>query len=73
MTTRKTRDVTSSLKRKGFEQSEGDHAFFTYYRLEEDVGPVDYNHVEGKHVGKLKVRYRNVGRLLPREIPIEDE
>jgi hypothetical protein len=24
--------VTSSLKRKGFEQSDGDHAFFTYYR-----------------------------------------
>jgi hypothetical protein len=42
-------------------------------RFEEDARPVDYNHVEGRHVGKLKVRYRNVGRLLPREIPIEDE
>jgi hypothetical protein len=42
-------------------------------RLEEDAGPMEYNHVEGRHVGKLKVRYRNVGRLLPREIAIEDE
>ena len=42
-------------------------------RLEEDTGPMEYNHVEGRHVTKLKVLYRNVGRLLPREIPIEDE
>jgi len=32
MTTRKTRDVTAALRKKGFEQSEGDHSFFTYYR-----------------------------------------
>lgn len=32
MTTRKVRDVTSSLVKKGFERSEGDHVFFTYYR-----------------------------------------
>ncbi len=24
--------MTSSLRRKGFEQSEGDHSYFTYYR-----------------------------------------
>lgn len=42
-------------------------------RLEEDPDPVDYNHVKAKHVGTLKVRYRNVGRLLPRNIPLEDE
>ncbi len=32
MTTRKARDVTAALRKKGFEQSEGDHSFFTYYR-----------------------------------------
>ena len=41
--------------------------------FEEDTGPVDYNHVELKHVRALKVRYTNVGRLLPRCIPLEDE
>lgn len=42
-------------------------------RLDEDAGPVDYNHVEATHVGTVTVRYRNVGRLPPRTIPLEDE
>ena len=42
-------------------------------RLGEESGPVEYNHVEAKHVGTLKVRYRNMGRLLPRSIPLDDE
>ena len=32
MSTRKLRDVEASLKKKGFQQREGDHSFFTYHR-----------------------------------------
>jgi hypothetical protein len=40
-------------------------------RLEVDA-PIDYQHLEGKPVRRLKVRYRKVGRLSPREVPFED-
>ena len=42
-------------------------------RLEEDGAPATYNHVQGKQVGMMKVRYKNLGRLPPREVPFDDE
>jgi hypothetical protein len=39
----------------------------------EGESPEAYAHVEAKHVRTLKARYRNVGRLLPREISHDDE
>lgn len=42
-------------------------------RRPEEVGPIEYRHVSTKPIGTVKVRYRNVGRVLPREVPAEDE
>lgn len=33
--------------------------------------PIDYQHVQAKLVSRTKVRYRNVGRLPPREVSLE--
>jgi hypothetical protein len=43
------------------------------FQFDESIAPASYKHVEGKHVGTVKVRYRNVGKLPPRAIPLEDE
>jgi hypothetical protein len=39
----------------------------------QDEWPVPYDHVEAKHVRTIKARYRNIGRLPPREITFDDE
>ncbi|HEX4341547.1 MAG TPA: hypothetical protein VH062_36810 [Polyangiaceae bacterium] len=42
-------------------------------RLEEDEALAPYNHVQGRQIGMIKVRYKNLGRLPPREVSYDDE
>jgi len=41
-------------------------------QLDQDSGPIDYKHLEGKFVRTVNVRYRNVGRLPVREVAFDD-
>lgn len=42
-------------------------------RLDEEYEPVEYEHVSAKPVHSVKARFRSVGRLKPREVPLDDE
>jgi hypothetical protein len=41
--------------------------------LGQDLSPIPYKHVSTNPVSTVKVRFRNLGRLMPREIPLDDE
>lgn len=41
--------------------------------VDEDGSPVRYDHVQGTVAGTVAVRYRDAGRMLPRQILVDDE
>ncbi|MBN1193677.1 MAG: type II toxin-antitoxin system HicA family toxin [Coriobacteriia bacterium] len=65
MPTRKVREVTAALKKKGFEQAEGDHSFFTYHRASDQKKTTVFtkvshgqNEIDGFLIGKMAQQCR---------------